>query len=69
MLCETCGWAAEELVWVRPASGGRRKPIFFCCEKCKIDKLAELAQKGFTKTSAVLGRDVFIPIWERNENE
>lgn len=54
-------------IWVRPVSGGRRRPIFFCSEQCKTDRLAALRSDGWEETTSVLGWDVFIPMWEEND--
>jgi len=63
MQCEVCDWPAVIRVWVRPAAGGRRKGHAFCCEECKQTGLRVLAVAGYIETHAVLGWDVFIPIW------
>ena len=67
MQCEMCEWPGALQVWVRPKNGGRRKGHFFCDEDCKVKGLRVLAAQGLKETHAVLGWDVFIPVWECDE--
>ena len=63
MNCEICNWAANIQTWTRPLAGGRRHAHFYCCIECKETGLQALAADGQVETQAVLGWDVFIPIW------
>ncbi|QQG37762.1 MAG: hypothetical protein HYS26_04015 [Candidatus Kaiserbacteria bacterium] len=65
MHCEICNWQAESTTWVRPKSGGTRRPHFFCDDECKKVGLQVLAAQGLEETTVILGWDVFIPIWSR----
>jgi hypothetical protein len=67
MKCEVCDWPSEARVWVRPKKGGRRKAHFFCDETCKQVGLRVLDAQGLEETHAVLGWDVFRPIWQEDE--
>lgn len=63
MNCEICKEVADTVTWVRPVAGGRRRAHRFCCEACKETGLRALALAGYEETHAVLGWDVFVPIW------
>lgn len=63
--CEVCDWPTKLRVFVRPREGGSRKPHRFCCAECKAVGLKVLSAQGLEETTAVLGWDVFLPIWGR----
>lgn len=67
MNCEVCRLPAEKPVWVRPVQGGRRKAHFFCNDACKRVGLQVLEAQGYKETHALLGWDVFIPMYERDD--
>lgn len=63
-VCEVCTWETDERTFVRPREGGKRSEHFFCCDECKETGLRVLASQGFEETTAVLGWDVFRPMWD-----
>ncbi len=67
MRCIVCGWSAEMQIWVRPITGGRRRGFAVCDEICKQYELDFRAAEGLKETFGVLGWDVFIPVWLRDE--
>ena len=62
-ICALCGWPTEVYLWVRPMSGGPRKPVFVCEDVCKEKKLGSLQEEGLKEANDILGWDVFKPIF------
>ena len=67
MNCIVCGYGKNIRVWVRRVDGGRRRPAYFCDEDCKKKWFTGCVPKDLQETTAVLGFDVFIPVWEWEE--
>ena len=54
-------------MWVRPIAGGRRRFEYLCNEVCRNTREASLAKEGLREANEILGWDVFIPMWERDD--
>lgn len=67
MKCAFCELSATVSIWMRPKSGGPRRPYLFCSEECKQTGLQELGEQGYKEAQGVLGWDIFIPMWRTDK--